>query len=120
MPATWPGTLPQYLQIDSNKEQVPDNRLISQTDTGPGKMRSRSSALPRPVSGVMLMDSTQLATLDSFIASDLAQGTLPFNFPAVRGGGTWLVRIAPSGGMPSYQNLGGDTWQVAIGIEVLP
>lgn len=118
MPATWPGTLPQTMQISGYQETIPDGRLKSQTDTGPGKMRPRSSALGRPVVGTMFMDSDQLDTLQSFVASDLGGGTLPFDFPAVHGAGPWLVRFRDS--LPSWSYLGGDTWQVALAIEILP
>ena len=118
MPASWPNTLPQYLQIQGNQESMPDGRLKSQTDTGPGKMRPRTSALGRPLSGTMFMTAAQLAILDSFVTATLAGGTLPFTFPATYGGGTWLVRLAAS--LPAWSNQGGDLWVVTVALEVLP
>lgn len=120
MPATWPSTLPQYLQIPSNQFQTPDGRLKSPTDTGPGKIRPRTSALGKPFSGNMLMTGAQLATLDTFvsISGDSVGGSLPFTFPAPYGGGTWLVRFAAT--LPTKVNMGGDTWQVSLALEQLP
>ena len=118
MPASWPGTLPQNLQISGNLESMPDGRLKSQTDTGPGKMRPRSSALARPLAGVMFMSAAQLAILDTFVTTTLSLGTLPFTFPATYGGGTFLVRFGAA--LPSWANQGADLWAVNMALEVLP
>lgn len=117
MTATWPGTLPQTLQISGNQEGIPDGRLKSQTDTGPGKIRPRTSALGRPLSGNMLMTRAQIDILVTFVSSNLSGGSLPFVFPVTVGVGTWLVRFA--GTLPSWSNLGGDTWQVSLMLEIL-
>jgi hypothetical protein len=119
MPATWPDTLPQHLLVDGNHEAMGDGRLKSQTDTGPGKMRRRSSAIARPLSGGMMMTSAQLAILESFVNDTVAGGTLPFYFPMTRGAGTWLVRFATDG-LPSWGNVGGLMWSVSLGLEILP
>jgi len=118
MTASWPGTLPQHYRVDGNQEGIPDGRLKSQTDTGPGKLRPRTSALGRPFSATMRMTSAQIDILSSFVASDLARGTLPFTVPAARGGGTWLVRFADS--LPSWVNVGGDRYNVTLSLEILP
>ena len=119
MVATWPATLPQRYRVDGNQEAIPDGRLKSQTETGPGKMRPRTSALGRPLAVTLRMNNAQLDILDAFIADDLGRGTLPFNIPAPRGAGTWLVRFRASG-LPSWVNVGGDRYNVTLAIEVLP
>jgi hypothetical protein len=119
MPAAWPDTLPQYLLVDGNRIDTADGRLKSQPDTGPGKMRRRSSAMPRPLSGTIEVSGAQLDILDAFVDAELAGGTLPFTFPKTHGAGTWLVRFAADG-LPSEANIGGDRWQVAMGLEILP
>lgn len=120
MTVAWPSDLPQTLLIDGNSFGTPDGRLRSQTDTGPAKVRPRSSAMVQPVAGTMLMTSAQLAILETFTgpSGDSAGGSLPFTFPAPYGGGDWLVRFADS--LPGKQNLGGDTWQVSLQFEKLP
>jgi len=118
MVAIWPETLPQRLFVDGSQESMGDGRLRTQTDTGPGKVRSRSSAVVRPLSGTMRMNNAQLETMMSFINIDLVGGSLPFNFPAPRGEGTWLVQLGQN--MPSWSNVGGDRYNVTIAVEVLP
>ena len=63
MPADWPDTLPQRLFVNGSQEGAADGRLRSKTDTGPGKSRPRSSAMPRPLAGTMRMNGAQLDIL---------------------------------------------------------
>ena len=118
MPATWPDTLPQYLLLDGNREAMGDGRLRTQTDTGPGKVRRRSSAVSKPLSGNMIMTEAQLETLLTFVSTDLVGGSLPFTMPTSRGSDTWLVRFADA--LPAYVHLGGGNWSVALALEILP
>jgi len=115
---TWPDTLPQRFLVNGNQEATGDGRLRSPTDTGPGKVRRRSSAVVNPLGGTLRMNAAQLAIFDGFIDSDIAGGSLPFNFPAPYGAGTWLVQIGDT--MPSRANVGGDRWNVTLALEVLP
>ena len=118
MTASWPSSLPQQYLVDGNQQTFPDGRLRSTTDTGPGKMRQRSSAMASPLSLSLRMSNAQLATLQSFIASDLQGGTLPFTIPAPRGTGTWLVTLGDT--MPVPVNIGGDRYNVAMTLLVMP
>jgi hypothetical protein len=119
MPATWPATLPQEILVDGNSEAMGDGRLRSQTDTGPGKVRRRSTAMARPLSGSMMMSDDQLDAFEEFVLDDLGGGSLPFLFPKTRGGeGTWLVRFGED--MPSWANVGPDLWTVTMSLEILP
>lgn len=118
MPATWPTTLPQRVRRDGYAEEIADGRLKSETDTGPGKMRPRTSARPDPLTVTMRMTGAQLDILAAFIRDDLGRGSLPFTLPAVRGAGTWLVRFADR--LPSTANAGGDRYNVTLSLERLP
>ena len=115
---SWPDTLPQRYRVDGNQMGMGDGRLRSQTDTGPGKMRPRSSAVADPLAVTMRMRSAQLDILKAFVRDDLAGGTLPFTIPVAIGGGTWLVRFADS--LPSWVNVGGDRYNVSLALEILP
>jgi hypothetical protein len=116
----WPSTLPQALLVDGNQFAAPDGRLRSQTDTGPAKMRLRSSAMPMPFSGSILMDDTQHDTFEAFIApdGDTVGGALPFNFPAQYGTGTWLVRFGEQ--MPTVVEIAKGIWRATLSLEKLP
>ena len=117
---TWPVTLPQVFDRQGFVMATGDGRLLSKTDTGPGKMRRRSTAMPTPVQGGMTITMVQKDTLIAFVRDDLAGGTLPFNFPEPTGGaGTVLMRYAEEG-LPQYQYLGGPLWRAMQKMEIMP
>ena len=124
MPETWPTDLPTRFSQDTYSEAIPDNLIRSQNDNGPANIRRRSTAVPIPVSGSMLMSSAQLETLVEFVNTTVMGGALPFTFPAHRGGDPWLVRFAEKG-LPSWVPSGFDeddeqAWDVNFGLEILP
>lgn len=116
MADNWPVTLPRSMA--GVAVGYPDGRLKSQTDTGPGKVRRRSTAMPYSITGQMILTRTQLATLQTFISTTLAGGTLPFNFPHPNGGASTLVRFGDS--LPSWQWAGSGRVTVDIVLEALP
>lgn len=118
MADVWPASLPQKLLVEGYSEGLADGRLISQMDAGPAKVRRRSSAMPRPLQGSMIMTSAQLATMRTFVNTTLIGGSLPFDFPDPATGATLLVRCA--GSVPALTNLGGAYWNVSLDLEILP
>jgi hypothetical protein len=118
MADTWPATLPCKFMHGGLADGMADGRLISQTDTGPAKVRRRSSAMPRNVSGQMIMTAEQLATMRFFIDKTLIGGSLPFNFMDPVTGEWVLVRCA--GSMPTWSRFGRDRFTVSMAIEILP
>lgn len=117
MPATWPETLPQRFLRQGNMEQLGENRLRSQTDTGPAMIRPRSSAVPGSFTGTMRMTGAQWAALITFGEATLGKWSLPFTIPEPGEEGDWLVRFHSK---PSRTNIGGDRWNVSMVLEVLP
>jgi hypothetical protein len=115
----WPGTLPQLVQIDGFSSGNADGRLSTNMDTGPAKMRRRTSASIRPLAATIQCTGAQLATLRTFVDTTLLGGSLPFTFPAPEDGSSLLVRFSDQG-LPTWNNLGGDTWQAAFKLDVLP
>lgn len=115
---TWPATLPQYLLADGFAQSFGDGRLRTRTDMGPAKVRRRSTAVPAPLQGQMIMDSSQFATFRAFVSVTLSDGVLPFTFPDPVAGAPILVRIADN--MPRWVSKGGDNWLVSLDLEVLP
>jgi hypothetical protein len=116
MTAAWPDTLPHCL-LRPTQETLGDGRLKSPTDTGPGKMRARSSAMPRPFSGSFQASSDQVDALVSFVTDTLVRGSLPFTMPPLRGDDDWLVRFVE---MPSWSRIAGGKYLVSLSLEVLP
>ena len=118
--SVWPATLPQTFLIDGFAEGLSIKNVIrSSNDTGPAKVRRRSTASPRPINGAMDMTDQQLQTLKNFINGELAGGSLPFYFPAQPPFvGTYLVRFNEE--LPQWDWFAPHVWKVDIKLEILP
>lgn len=117
---SWPGTLPQALQADSAfSEGVADGLLETQPDVGPPITRLRSTASARPMTGTMMVTSSQIATLKTFVNTTILGGALPFNFPDQLQAGTLLVKF-PKGSLPKWTALGGDNYSLQLSLTILP
>ena len=113
----WPSTIPQAFVLNSYVEKGANNLIKSDNSAGPAKMRRKTTANIRQVSGDMMMDATQLATFRTFLTSSIGYGALPFTFPAQSEAGTWLVRIDPQYDLVAASP---SLWRVSLKIEVLP
>jgi len=114
---SWPLTLPQRFLRRGYAEGFKDNIIRSENEIGPAKTRRRATAAIRPVSGIMMMTATELATFQDFVEDDLGDGALAFTMPAQSAdSGTWLVRMtAPFEISPNDFH-----WEVSMSLEVLP
>lgn len=119
MADAWPATLPQCLVV-GYAEGLADNVLEYQPDIGPPITRRRSSTATRPLSGQMKMTRAQIAILKSFFEVTLDEGALPFEFPDPTATGETLLVKFPKGSQPSWQQIGGGVYRVAIALTVLP
>lgn len=118
MVASWPLTLPQYVLTDGYASAFGDGRLRTQPDIGPSKVRSRSSAMPQPLQGRMIMTTDQVGVLRTFIEATLLKGTQPFTFPDPLTCAPILVRFADR--LPSWNQFAHRKWTVELSLEVLP
>lgn len=116
--AAWPGGLPTYLLTDGYVQAFGDGRIRSQTDTGPGKVRRRSTAMPEPIVGAMLMTTAQIATLRTFVQTTIFGGTVAFDFTDPITRATISVRFAER--LPVITHRGGDIFHVMLELEKLP
>jgi hypothetical protein len=98
MPQAWPSSLPQQFEKDGYSDAFGDNRIATQPDLGPALIRSRISSMPRPITGVMMMDHDQLVRLRQFWRDDTLDGKLPFNFPDPVFGYGWRRNWLPNSG----------------------
>lgn len=76
--ATWPSTLPTFVQQDGYDESPPNLTISSQPELGPPKLRRRCSAGMRKISAVILCTLAQVETLDTFYTSTLLGGSATF------------------------------------------
>lgn len=114
MPEIWDPTLPRCFVMGAT-EQPGDPRLRSQTDTGPAKVRRRSSAVAGQRAGIMKMTPAQWDALLVFGETTLQGWADPFLFPDADGD---LVRFGET--LPSRTSVAAGALNVAIELEVLP
>jgi hypothetical protein len=95
-----------------------DGRIRSATDTGPGKVRRRTTAMASPLQGRMLMTSAQVAILKTFVETDLFGGVGVFDFLDPVSRTTKQVRFAET--VPTWSHAGGDIFNVMLTLEILP
>jgi hypothetical protein len=116
---TWPASLPQSLIGAGYTENIADNRIVDQFETGPVAVRRRATSAPFPVVGRMIMTTAQWETFRTFCETTLTHLVLPFGLPehGVALPGEWLVRFTEP---PSRTYLGSGNWMVSLSLEVLP
>ena len=82
MPDPWPGTLPEYLPIET-QESADDNIVKTEMDMGPRKVRRRFTALVRfldPPPDRYIFTETQKDALLTLHDTTLKHGSLSFNW----------------------------------------
>lgn len=97
-----------------------ENRLISQMDVGPAKIRRRTSAAPWQVSGELFLTIAELAVLQEFYENILLHGSLLFHwvYTPLNGLATrdlYLRFRTP----PRWQRIA-DQAQVTLDLEAIP
>lgn len=116
MADNWPSTLPQRLIVQGYMQGLGDGRLRTQMDSGPAKVRLRSK-MPAPLAGTIRMSSAQVLEARAFVEDTLLGGTLPFGLPDPLTRERLLVRFVD---LPSWSCVGGDWYDFAMSLEVLP
>ena len=115
---SWPASLPQRILQRGYRESLTDNVIRTSVDAGPEKRRKRFTAAVRPLSGSMTMTSAQLDTMMTFYDTDIGSGSLAFDFNAPRDQAT-TISVAFQR-PPAWTNLGGDSYQVNLEMDIQP
>lgn len=113
----WPATLPQVIRLEGYSDSMGDGLIRSPTDSGPGKVRRRSSAVVRPLQCRMYMTEAQLLIMRTFITTTLMGGALPFSLPDPIDGTTMWCRFRE---MPAWINVSGTKYDISLNLEILP
>lgn len=113
---SWPADLPQEFLQDGYSEEGADNLLATNVSVGPAKVRRRTTANVRPITGSMMMLEAQYQTFIDFVIDDIKDRAIAFTFPNPHGGSPLLVRMRQPASVSSV----GVDWRVQIGLEVLP
>ena len=117
---TWPSSLPQYLDVRGASLGLPENRLRSDVDIGPAKLRPIVSLNVRPISGTMRMTTAQWRRLSAFVRNTLRSGTLPFDFPDPLTLGRTTIKVRFADELPAARATSQGRWQVSLKLEVMP
>lgn len=112
----WPITLPQELDQDGYTEKPPNPTIRTSMDAGVAKTRRRFSSGVRPITGTMILTNAERQILDDFYVSDLAHGSLSFDWINPTSGLVASVRFVEP---PDYSAFGA-AYQVAMKLEILP
>ncbi len=115
-PLFWPPDLPLAPLIDGYDESFGELTLVSDVAGGEPEYRRRTVAAAQPITCQFLLTAAQMDTFEQFYEGDTVGGCLPFTWPHPRDG---QVRAAFAGG-PELSALGGDLYEVATSVEVLP
>lgn len=113
---SWPASLPQVFLRDGYDAQGADNLIASSVSIGPAKVRRRTTAAVKPLSGSMTVSEAQYQTLVDFVENDIADRSKAFTFPDPHGGSPLLVRMT----QPIKEASVGADWRIQIILEVLP
>jgi len=119
MAETWPAELPCRFLRGTQAGALGDNLLKGQTETGPGKVRPRSSAAVGKLAGRMRMTTAQKAALVSFYKETLLEGSLAFTMPVMGEAAPLLLRFKP-GTPPEWVDTAPGRWEVSLEFEVMP
>jgi hypothetical protein len=115
---SWPTTLPQELTLDGYSQSAADNIIKSSPDIGPAKVRRRSTAAVRPVSGTLILNETGLEDFKDFFKEDLLDGSIRFSWADPDDGSTAVEMRFTS--PPAWTALGGGLSRVSMELEILP
>lgn len=108
----WPASLPQCPLRPKTRAPLP-NVISFGTETGPGKVRRRSTARVKQHSLTFLLTAGQLAIFESFFEDDLGDGASAFrwNDPVTGGTADWRFDVANP---YSLTEAGPNAWQLDV------
>ena len=113
----WDASLPTEPLLDSWDETLAENRIRTQMEVGPPKIRRRSTASVKQYGVVFALTAAQVATLDDFYTSDTYNGSLAFEWTNPRTGATEDFRFLTP---PKIVKRGPDSFRASFQLEVLP
>jgi len=122
MPAVWPPSIPQ-IQLLGFSEGGGNPRIYHQTESGPGKVRSKFSTAPKPIQvQVVLRGSTENNDFWTFYEATLFHGALPFEWTSARKGSVALYRFKPDTVPRLNLIVGGadQVWRGVLELELMP
>lgn len=120
--AVWPAGLPQIQMIGLGDQQQ-DERVQTNMDAGPPKIRARFTAPVRVISIPMVMTSTERAVLDAFWTTTLARGTGNFDWEDPVDDSTVVFEFAARPGFTldvGNSTPGDRIWKTVLSLRTIP
>jgi len=114
---TWPSTLPSTPLLENFQELLPETSIRTDMDTGPAKLRQRTTAAVGSLMVSYLLSKVQTATLDAFYETTLFGGAGAFDYTHPRTGNTVSCRFVSA---PQYAPANGNYFKVMLTLEILP
>lgn len=111
----WPASIVIGSTVDrqSYREQTETNRVAFQPAVGPDKVRRRSTLSGARMSFTLWLTGAQVATLETFYRTTLADGTLPFTMTHPRTGVDGTFRFDASAEL-DISKAAYDLYQVSV------
>lgn len=113
---TWPVSIPENFQVGGYSETEADNTIRTTMSVGPDKIRRRTTANVRMVSGVFWLTTTQYNTLRNFFENTVSYGTVPF----IKSDAHGVNRLFRFSRPPVYTPNGPNNWLVKVELEEMP
>jgi hypothetical protein len=117
MSATWPTTLPQFVESEGFDYKMGDNSIRSNMEVGLAKTRKRYTKQIDTLSLTMKIDRTQYSVLVNFYQVTLSGGNLPFTFTDPL---TLVASEYRFTSPPTLRALGGNYFSATFGWEKMP
>lgn len=111
---TWPATLPTYVLEGGYQEQLPQNVVETEMETGPMKSRRRFTKVFRKFQMAIILDQAQAATFETFYLATCASGSIPFDWVHPRTRANMVFRFSQP--PPQYVPFGGNYVRVAFSL----
>lgn len=116
---TWPASLPAPLADSSASFGAPNNVIETAMETGAPKVRRRFTAVELPFTCTLKLSQAQVATLEAFYYTTLAQ-VLPFDWVDFRTGAACTYRFTKDGYTASYIPGSVDRWTATLKLARKP
>ena len=114
---TWPDTLPASPLLENFRELLPETTIRTDMDTGPAKIRQRTTAAVGSLMVNYLLSTAETIALDAFYQTTLFGGSGAFDYTHPRTGATLSCRFVSP---PEYAPVNGNYFKVTLTLEVLP
>src|SRR5208282_3063840 len=103
--------------LENFQELLPQTAIRTDMDTGPAKIRQRTTAAVGSLMVSYLLSTAQTEALDTFYETTLFGGSGAFDYTHPRTGVTLSCRFVSP---PSYAPVNGTYFKATLTLEVLP